>query len=169
MARPPLHPQRRARASDGINFEPSVEGRPLPSSSDLTRVLVSLLLLIGVTACKTTVGAPDPGSTHFAAPPGALFVALNGSDSNAGTEASPWLTLQHAVSAAADGSTIVVRAGEYHQGNVVNNWTSHLNNTPVDSKMLDPAYPMAGSPDMVFYNGLPLRQVASQSLVHSGT
>jgi hypothetical protein len=75
---------------------------------DLARVLIPLLLVV-VTACKGTVGAPDPGSTHYEAPPGALFVALDGSDSNAGTEASPWLTLQHAVNAAPDGSTIVLR------------------------------------------------------------
>ena len=52
---------------------------------------------------------------------------------------------------------------------VRNNWHSSLNNSAVDPKMINPAYPMAGSPDMVFFNGLPLRQMANKSQVHSGT
>jgi parallel beta-helix repeat protein len=50
-----------------------------------------------------------------AAPAAAVdrYVATNGSDSNPGTSAAPWRTLQHAVDAIAPGDVILVRAGTY--------------------------------------------------------
>jgi parallel beta-helix repeat protein len=41
------------------------------------------------------------------------YVATTGSDSNPGTSAQPWRTLQHAVDAIAPGDVILVRAGTY--------------------------------------------------------
>jgi parallel beta-helix repeat protein len=41
------------------------------------------------------------------------YVATNGSDSNAGTSAAPWLTLQHAVETINAGDTIIVQPGTY--------------------------------------------------------
>ena len=45
----------------------------------------------------------------------AFYVATTGNDSNAGTQASPWRTVQHAVDTARAGSTVNVRAGIYEE------------------------------------------------------
>src|SRR5579862_7558013 len=45
----------------------------------------------------------------------AFYVATTGNDSNAGTEASPWRTVQHAVDTARAGSTVNVRGGVYEE------------------------------------------------------
>jgi hypothetical protein len=44
-----------------------------------------------------------------------FYVATNGNDSNAGTQASPWRTLQHATDTARAGSTVNVRGGIYEE------------------------------------------------------
>lgn len=43
------------------------------------------------------------------------YVASDGSNMNDGSEASPWLTLQHAANIATPGSTVFVKAGEYRE------------------------------------------------------
>ena len=45
----------------------------------------------------------------------AFYVATTGNDSNAGTEASPWRTVQHAADTARAGSTVNVRGGIYEE------------------------------------------------------
>ena len=54
--------------------------------------------------------------TNYAIPTGAYFVSNAGSDSNPGTQASPWLTVGDAISAVPSGSTIVLRGGTYRGG-----------------------------------------------------
>ena len=54
--------------------------------------------------------------TNYAIPAGAYFVSNAGSDYNSGTQASPWLTVGHAISQAPSGSTIVLRGGTYREG-----------------------------------------------------
>ena len=49
------------------------------------------------------------------------------------------------------------------------NWTYEFMQGGLRSEFIDPAYPYAAHPDMVFINGQPLRQVGSQSSVTSGT
>jgi hypothetical protein len=44
-----------------------------------------------------------------------FYVATTGNDSNAGTQASPWRTVQHAADAARAGSTVNVRGGVYEE------------------------------------------------------
>ena len=61
---------------------------------------------------------PDEGGRHLAiavitGTPDTYYVATTGSNSNPGTSAQPWRTLQHAVDTIAAGDTIVVRAGTY--------------------------------------------------------
>ncbi|KAI6243230.1 DUF1565 domain-containing protein [Aphelenchoides fujianensis] len=52
--------------------------------------------------------------TNLAPPANALYVALNGKDTNAGTKAAPLRTPLAAVKKVANGGTIVVRAGVYY-------------------------------------------------------
>ena len=47
-------------------------------------------------------------------------------------------------------------------------WKTEFCQTCYDSRAIDPAYPNAGKPDMVFANGAPLAQVASLSEVTAG-
>src|SRR5215467_877714 len=44
-----------------------------------------------------------------------FYVATTGNDSNAGTQASPWRTVQHAADTARAGSTVNVRGGTYEE------------------------------------------------------
>jgi hypothetical protein len=58
---------------------------------------------------------PTIADTAYPIPAGALFVAPNGRDTNAGTQAAPFLTLTHVVAVAPSGATIVLRAGTYRE------------------------------------------------------
>ncbi len=57
-------------------------------------------------------GATIP-DTNYPIPAGAIFMATNGNDNNSGTQASPVLTLNKAISLVPSGGTIVVRGGDY--------------------------------------------------------
>ncbi|KAI6222362.1 DUF1565 domain-containing protein [Aphelenchoides fujianensis] len=74
------------------------------------------MLLIGASLSFAfdTAKYPVP-DTNFAPPAGALFVALNGNDANAGTQAAPLRNPVTAIKKAANGSTIVVRGGVYYE------------------------------------------------------
>jgi len=62
----------------------------------------------GLDASGTTI--PD---TNYAIPSGAIFMAANGNDSSAGTQAAPVKTLNKAIALAPSGGTIVARGGTY--------------------------------------------------------
>ena len=47
------------------------------------------------------------------------YVSPNGNDTNSGTEALPWKTIQKACSSATAGSTVFIKAGTYDQANIV--------------------------------------------------
>lgn len=64
-------------------------------------------------------GSVAIGTATYAAPAGALYVAINGSDAAAGSAAAPFRTLAHAIDAAASGATIVLRAGTYNEGELL--------------------------------------------------
>ena len=83
-------------------FDPSDPGTPVDSSG-----------------ARGTVGSAPIGSTAYAVPPGALFVATTGFDGAAGTQDSPLGTVQAAIDRATSGSTIVLRGGTYHEGIVL--------------------------------------------------
>lgn len=51
--------------------------------------------------------------TNYPIPSGAYFVAVDGKDTNPGTQDAPWQSLEHAHKAATNGATIVFRAGTY--------------------------------------------------------
>ena len=69
-----------------------------------TATLLIAIFMISIFAAVMTVSA---ASTYY--------VATTGSDSGAGTELEPWLTISYAVSKASDGDTIIVAAGTYDE------------------------------------------------------
>ena len=60
------------------------------------------------TATSTSTNADVPVSTS------SFYVSLAGSDSNPGTEDSPWRTISYSISKARPGDTIYVRSGQYN-------------------------------------------------------
>src|ERR1700734_3047966 len=51
----------------------------------------------------------------FAQTNSSFYVATTGNDSNPGTQAAPWRTVQHAADSARAGSTVYVRGGVYEE------------------------------------------------------
>ncbi|HEX7666737.1 MAG TPA: hypothetical protein VF407_19550, partial [Polyangiaceae bacterium] len=64
---------------------------------------------------ETGATIPD---TNYPAPAGAIYMAPNGVDTAAGSEAAPVLTLAKAIALVPSGGTIVVRGGTYRDGAV---------------------------------------------------
>lgn len=60
-------------------------------------------------------GTTTVGSASYAVPANAIYVAPSSSSVQSGTKSNPYTSLQKAIDAAADGQTIVLRAGTYHQ------------------------------------------------------
>jgi hypothetical protein len=54
-------------------------------------------------------------SGAFGQPNSSFYVATTGNDSNPGTQAAPWRTIQHAANTARAGSTVNVRGGTYEE------------------------------------------------------
>ncbi|KAG8892327.1 hypothetical protein FRC00_012257, partial [Tulasnella sp. 408] len=65
------------------------------------------------TKSSTTTTTTSKTTTTTTATGSALYVATTGSDSNPGTLASPFLTIQKGVDAATPGTTIYIRGGTY--------------------------------------------------------
>jgi len=81
-------------------------------------VLVVMALVLGMSLVTAVPAMADPGTTHY--------VATTGLNSNDGTSAHPWQTIQYAVTTAAAGDTINVAAGIYievGQLHITNNLT----------------------------------------------
>jgi hypothetical protein len=84
------------------------------SSRDSSYVLLKLRTsLILATLCIVVIATFNaPGATAMQA--GFYYVAINGNDSSGdGSPENPWATINHALSAVPDGSTILVRPGTY--------------------------------------------------------
>ncbi|MCU1633299.1 MAG: wcoA, partial [Micrococcaceae bacterium] len=62
-----------------------------------------------------SVGAAPVGTTSYAVPEDALFVAGNGSDTARGNQDSPLKTIKAAIAQADSGQTIVIRGGSYRE------------------------------------------------------
>lgn len=148
-------------------------------------------------------GAATLGTTTYAVPSGAKFVASTGSDTAAGTQAAPWKTITRGIAGTPNGGTLVIRAGVYRESTditgksitmqpfpneavtmrgsrVVTGWVSNNASTwrkdgwayqfpRQQPALVDPARPMANAPDMVFYDGNPMRQVANLNQVRGKT
>jgi hypothetical protein len=79
----------------------------LPSSAAVTVTAVSASdPTENATATVTLLAQPPSGSTYYVAP--------GGSDTNPGTLAAPFATLQHAAAVAAPGDTVLARQGVYN-------------------------------------------------------
>jgi hypothetical protein len=66
-----------------------------------------------------TPGAAKLGTTNYPIPAGAVFVAPSGKDNAAGSAAAPYASLAHAIAAAPNNGTIVLRAGIYRESDVI--------------------------------------------------
>ncbi len=72
---------------------------------------------VSPTPTKTSTSTPTPTQTPAQTPtPMIYYVAKSGSDSNTGTQSSPWLTIQKAANTMQAGDTVLVRAGTYYGG-----------------------------------------------------
>jgi hypothetical protein len=69
---------------------------------------MSIGLLLGLLCLVLLNSFPVLAASNY-------YVAPTGSNSNPGTEAQPWLTIQKAAGAAAAGDTIYIKAGTYHE------------------------------------------------------
>jgi parallel beta-helix repeat protein len=90
-------------------------------------IVVSVVSVVSVSMLVGCVDQPaDPETTEdgqnvqvqdtsYPVPTGAYFVAKTGKDNNPGTQTKPFLTIAHALAAVPAGSTIIVRAGAYHE------------------------------------------------------
>ena len=88
-------------------------------------------------ATRISAGSAPIGSTAYAIPAGAYFVSTSGSDSAAGSLSAPFKTVGKAISAAPSGSTIVVRAGSYHEGITISGKTLTIQSYPHEAVWLD--------------------------------
>lgn len=79
---------------------------------------------VTVTACDFVDGCSLQAPTSFSftsesattnGPANAYYVATSGSDSNPGTSAAPWRTIQHAADTMVAGDTVYIRGGTYHE------------------------------------------------------
>lgn len=112
---------RATRAPQGRHVVRRRRRRIFALGSVVVFVLVFGALFLGLspknpgTSEPGTPGSAAVGSTAYRIPAHSLFVAVTGSDTAVGSKAHPFRTVQHAVTAAAHGQTIVLRAGVYHE------------------------------------------------------
>jgi parallel beta-helix repeat protein len=74
----------------------------------MKRIFSILLALALVLAFSVVMATPVAAQTTY-------YVATTGSDGNSGLSASPWLTIQHAVTSVTPGDIIMVAAGTYQE------------------------------------------------------
>jgi hypothetical protein len=88
---------------------------------------------VTVSAASSPPPPPPPSGTPARTPPGiplpaipssAHYLSPSGSDSNPGTQAAPWQTIEKAVTAAQPGDTVVFEAGTYGATSTRTDWTS---------------------------------------------
>ena len=70
------------------------------------RICRVLILVVLVLALKQSANATT------------YYISLQGSDSNSGTQGSPWVSLQHAIQVAGGGDTVLMRGGIYQTDEV---------------------------------------------------
>jgi parallel beta-helix repeat protein len=107
-------------------------------ASEAAPILVSSsALLADAPSDLGTSGAAVVGTARYPVPANAVYVAPNGSDSNAGTSTAPLKTVQTAVGRAPAGGTVVLRAGTYHQSVSIVSRTVTIQNYPGEAVWFD--------------------------------
>lgn len=80
-----------------------------------------LVIWLGLAFCAPLALGAEPleplliADTAYPVPSGAIFVALNGDDTHAGTKAAPLRTVSRAIAIAHSGDTVVIRGGTYRE------------------------------------------------------
>ncbi|MCM3695180.1 right-handed parallel beta-helix repeat-containing protein [Microbacterium oleivorans] len=72
-----------------------------------------------VAGARAASGAAEPGTRDFPVPSNAVIVSPSGSDSAAGTAASPLRTITAALKKVSNGGTIALRGGTYHESVII--------------------------------------------------
>lgn len=156
-------------ATFSVSIKPQPQGDCVKSITDSTASGGSAIQFC---TASTNPGASAPGAKlplqyDLASLTGTVrFVATNGSDSNAGTIASPYATLSKAVSSSASNDTIVVRGGTYRAQRNINVSKSGLKikaypgETPEfkDSTSVNGGWTTEGSYKYISYTPRPLSE-----------
>lgn len=78
-----------------------------PATADVTACTLRRYTVLAATLLLPAMGAYGAGSLHYVAP--------SGNDTNPGTLAAPWRSIQHAAAVVQAGDTVNIRAGIYHE------------------------------------------------------
>lgn len=91
-------------------------------------------------------GALPLGTASYPIVGEARYLATNGNNANAGTQAAPWATLQHAINNTPSGGTIVVRGGVHYGGSYTspNGKTLRIINAPGETVWFDGTVEVTG-------------------------
>lgn len=89
-------------------------------------------------------GSVPLGATNYPIPAGAVYVSPTGSDTAAGTIGAPYQTIGKAVASVPDNSTIVVRAGVYHESVTHSRLNLTIQAYPGEVVWWDGAVPVTG-------------------------
>lgn len=90
-----------------------------------------------------SAGSATVGSTSYAVPSGAIFVAPSGSDSNPGSKTRPVKTVARGLALAPAGGTVVLRKGVYHESVTISRKVV-LQNYPGEYAWFDGTVPVTG-------------------------
>lgn len=102
--------------------KPSVPGTSTPTQPSVPGTTTPTQPSVPETATPTQPSVPEtPANDPVAIVTGAYYVATNGNDSNSGTAAAPFRSIQRAVDMAKAGATVYIRGGTYNQEIVLKN------------------------------------------------
>lgn len=91
----------------------------------------------------SSAGSVAVGSTTYAVPSGAVFVAPSGNDTSAGSQSAPLRTITRAIAVVPTGGTVVLRAGSYNESLQIFKKVT-IQNYPGEATWLDGAVPVSG-------------------------
>jgi hypothetical protein len=108
-----------ANVPGSFAYSPS-NGAVLNAGADTLSVIFTPSNTVDYASVTDIVSLTVSGATYY--------VATNGADSNPGTLAAPWLTIQNAANTLAPGDTVLVRGGVYNERVTMNVSGSSTNN-----------------------------------------
>ena len=91
-------------ANEALYLAPSV----VPSPASVSVTAISQADPTKSATATVTVQAPSRSGLTY-------YVSTSGNDNNAGTQAAPWRTIQHAANAVQAGDTVLVMSGTYNE------------------------------------------------------